>query len=391
MQRRKKCLSLGGIFLVTCVVTGLYYIYGMTYAGENHTDNTPPVSTVTQSAVEAPADPLAEDADGHAPGSTAIKTRKLTYDQLAKTQNNWLLLINSDYAMPSVLPAGLANVTDYVPALSNETLMNRDVLIMLKDFFDAAANAGYGEFYVTEGYRTYDYQKSLYDSAENKSLVALPGYSEHEAGLAADISYRGISIGGSKQGVWLMENAYRFGFVERYPESKAPITKIPYEPWHYRYTQTNTDTAGFQLMSVKSRGNRADQQIDNRASLFVVPQVGRRRNCVPDTADVVIGGFKIAVVPVGETPQIIARLAEQFLKTPRIGPRYIPNRLYANGLQYLFARGADKQQFLRRARPDDILIIILRDNGCIIGFRRVATQLTEDIIKGNADTGAQPQ
>jgi D-alanyl-D-alanine carboxypeptidase len=134
------------------------------------------------------------------------------------------------------MPAGIsAKVIDYVSTLNREALMNTEALVMLKTMFASADKHGYNEFRVTEGYRTYDYQQSLYDSAADKSFVALPGHSEHHTGLAADISYNGVNIQTSTQGAWLKDNAYQYGFILRYPQNKESITQIPYEPWHYRY------------------------------------------------------------------------------------------------------------------------------------------------------------
>ena len=167
--------------------------------------------------------------------STQTGSQILTYEQLSEMNNNQLLLINSDYKIPYDLSDGLVKVLDYVRTLNTDNLLNKDALLMLKEMFDSAADAGYNEFRVTDGYRTHECQKSLYDSIENKSLVALPGHSEHQTGLAADISYNGVNIENSKQGTWLADNSYKYGFILRYPKNKEDITKIPYEAWHYRY------------------------------------------------------------------------------------------------------------------------------------------------------------
>jgi D-alanyl-D-alanine carboxypeptidase len=159
----------------------------------------------------------------------------LAYDHLVELSNNHLLLINNDYEIPSDLPGEYVAVSDYVRTLNINLLLNNDALIMLKELFDFAAGIGYNEFRVTESYRTLEYQQTLYNTVADKSLVALPGHSEHQTGLAVDISYNGVNIGNSRQGTWLMDNAYKFGFILRYPGHKTDITKIPYEPWHYRY------------------------------------------------------------------------------------------------------------------------------------------------------------
>jgi len=106
---------------------------------------------------------------------------------------------------------------------------------MLKEMFASASGAGYTWFRANDCYRTHERQKSLYDSATNKSLVALPGHSEHQTGLAVDISYDGISIENSAQGKWLMTNSYKYGFILSNPKNKEHITGVPFEPWHYRF------------------------------------------------------------------------------------------------------------------------------------------------------------
>ena len=64
-----------------------------------------------------------------------------------------------------------------------------------------------------------------------------PGTSEHNAGLAMDICVASTSANFEQtdEFAWLMENAADYGFILRYPEDKQDITKITYEPWHWRY------------------------------------------------------------------------------------------------------------------------------------------------------------
>ena len=68
-----------------------------------------------------------------------------------------------------------------------------------------------------------------------KNWVAAPGTSEHELGLALDINSDGSLSSDSEVYGWLAENAYKYGFILRYPPGKENITGIDYEPWHYRY------------------------------------------------------------------------------------------------------------------------------------------------------------
>ncbi|WP_241519533.1 M15 family metallopeptidase [Bifidobacterium callitrichidarum] len=106
---------------------------------------------------------------------------------------------------------------------------------------------------VTAGYRTQDEQRQimsdrifLYENqgmsakdAEREAgrLVAIPGTSEHEIGLAVDLNAVGAADAEANQQVydWLAANAWQYGFILRYPDGKTDVTGNQYEPWHYRY------------------------------------------------------------------------------------------------------------------------------------------------------------
>ena len=99
------------------------------------------------------------------------------------------------------------------------------------------------------GYRSYKTQVSLYRSNVDahgleyaRMFSAQPGTSEHQSGLAIDITSPSMNyrleqvFGETDEGRWVSENAHRFGFIIRYPEGKENITGYAYEPWHLRYT-----------------------------------------------------------------------------------------------------------------------------------------------------------
>lgn len=99
-------------------------------------------------------------------------------------------------------------------------------------------------------YRTYDYQRNLYNynyntyGQEHADLYyARPGQSEHNSGLAIDVTlndmnYNEIEIGPDYP--WLMENMADYGFILRYPEDKTHLTGYGYESWHLRYVGKDT-------------------------------------------------------------------------------------------------------------------------------------------------------
>lgn len=110
---------------------------------------------------------------------------------------------------------------------------------MIFDFYDATEISN---ILIYGAYRSTEFQQSLYDAdlletgAEESTRVAKAGYSEHESGLAFDFTtFPDYDYQGQGEYAWFMENCYKYGFIVRYPESKEQITKIQYEPWHFRY------------------------------------------------------------------------------------------------------------------------------------------------------------
>lgn len=97
----------------------------------------------------------------------------------------------------------------------------------------------------TSTYRSYDYQKKLYNNyVKEKGLYyadmasARAGHSEHQTGLAvdvADITLDYDNFEQTKEFIWMKNNAHKYGFILRYPKAKFHITGFKYEPWHYRY------------------------------------------------------------------------------------------------------------------------------------------------------------
>jgi len=91
-------------------------------------------------------------------------------------------------------------------------------------------------------YRPYAKQQALYKrkhaASQAQNLVAPPGASEHQLGLAVDVTIDGAlnaAFGETAAGEWLQQHAAAFGFVLRYPKEKTAVTGISYEPWHLRY------------------------------------------------------------------------------------------------------------------------------------------------------------
>ena len=117
-------------------------------------------------------------------------------------------------------------------------------------------------FFLCSVYRTWQVQENVmqekidlhlsegHSPAEAKALaeriVAIPGTSEHQLGLALDILPAPELPDDGGLYAWLAENAHRFGFILRYPADKTHITQIDYEPWHFRYVGLEAAQAIYQ-------------------------------------------------------------------------------------------------------------------------------------------------
>ena len=158
-------------------------------------------------------------------------------------QDDWrLALVNGDYALPKDCAPTLLT-------LSNGQQVDERIYPDLQRMFDDARAAGLSPF-VRAGYRTWAEQEQIMESKVDELLrqgwpeqaareeaartAAKPGHSEHQLGLAVDINSQTDGGEGTLY-AWLAENAWRYGFILRYPQGAEDVTGIGYEPWHYRY------------------------------------------------------------------------------------------------------------------------------------------------------------
>jgi D-alanyl-D-alanine carboxypeptidase len=139
-------------------------------------------------------------------------------------------------ADPNYVPSPISDAP--VPYAFASTLRT-EAADALTTMFAAYTSETGGEMMLQSVYRSYDTQAELYRGDD--TLTARPGHSEHQTGLAADIG----DISGQcavqtcfaqmQAGQWLAANAWRFGFVLRYPDGFIEITGYEFEPWHYRF------------------------------------------------------------------------------------------------------------------------------------------------------------
>ncbi len=161
-----------------------------------------------------------------------------------------LVLVNKERLLPpSYVPRDLVvpNVPRSPETSAKNVYMRKEAAQALEQLF-TAAQAENLQLLAVSGYRSYEYQQKLYQrniktqgEEKTQAYSAPPGASEHQTGLAMDITSKAAqyqlneAFGNTAEGQWLIKHAHEFGFIIRYNASKQSITGYAYEPWHIRY------------------------------------------------------------------------------------------------------------------------------------------------------------
>lgn len=168
------------------------------------------------------------------PSKEETPSKDETSSELPKTPTiiQGILVANKNYPLPST----------YAPGENKEA---REAFNKLA----AAARLDGFELVAFSTYRSYDYQKTLYEKYVARDgqeaadrYSARPGYSEHQSGLAFDIGEKNFeqhwaspTFGDTPAGKWVAANAHNYGFILRYPIGKEKVTGYMHESWHYRF------------------------------------------------------------------------------------------------------------------------------------------------------------
>ena len=206
--------------------------------------------------------------------STEVQQKLINFDFLELDVQAVAGQIETIIELPDPLPSHPLDKADSLYVVVNKQRpldpidYNPEVILVESDYLDnsrgielapsaaeaviemaqAFQDAGVGTLKLNSGYRSFDYQSELfiakigqYGEAEALERSAKAGHSEHQTGLAVDVSEpsQGCEImqcfGNTEAGIWVAENAWRFGYVVRYELDQTSITGYTYEPWHLRY------------------------------------------------------------------------------------------------------------------------------------------------------------
>ena len=177
------------------------------------------------------------------------ETFRVPVENFEASSNIWTLVSKARAIGTEYTPSELitASVSSHPGVVAGEKQIRKTIDEPLSQLFAAAQKDGHS-LMIGSAYRSAAYQDQIFNSyvanvgyEQADRYSAHPGFSEHQTGLAVDISttsqqcYLSECFIGTADGQWLSENAYKYGFTLRYPKGKEVITGYNFEPWHYRY------------------------------------------------------------------------------------------------------------------------------------------------------------
>ena len=187
--------------------------------------------------------------------SKVVRNINIHYDQeyyttdfKTDTSKEELMLVNKYYTLTSDYePSNLVTIsTRYAWGDAGSKKIKQNVYDAFLEMWEAANSEGY-YLMVNSAYRPYKDQEEIYNNYKSKkgkkyadSIAAHPGHSEHQTGLCLDIfskkNTNQNTFNETEEAAWLKNNAYKYGFILRYPEdNNLNVTGFAYEAWHYRY------------------------------------------------------------------------------------------------------------------------------------------------------------
>ena len=208
-----------------------------------------PLAAVQQEGKEeAPVESSSQKEEEQEQSSQETKQQQLAEEFAKEKEEYYLLLANAE----NPLPQDWSIQTEEV---QNGYEMDKRAAPAMREMIQAAKEDGV-ELMLCSAYRSIEKQQQLFDRSQQAYMAqgmseeeayaktatetAIPGTSEHQTGLAADIvtpTYQMLDAGfaDTPAGQWLSEQATEYGFVLRYPQDKQEVTGIIYESWHYRF------------------------------------------------------------------------------------------------------------------------------------------------------------
>jgi D-alanyl-D-alanine carboxypeptidase len=235
VQRRRLQVA-GGLSLALVAVAAI--AIGAVTGAEGVAD--PGASGTSSSSTDVTGDAGDASTPRPEPSDSAAPAAVDTFDKAARSIDDpasvWVVVNKLRPLNPQDYEP--VDLVDVPVAHTWEPLMRQEASDAVVAMFQAATDEAGLYLASNSAFRSYSTQVDLYGAGDDPT-TAPPGASEHQTGLAIDIgAENGCTfecLETSPEGEWLRANAYRFGFLLRYPADKVDVTGYPHEAWHYRY------------------------------------------------------------------------------------------------------------------------------------------------------------
>lgn len=242
---------MNGKTIVTIALIGLLGVgtaAGIFLSDRSQQQEQPPAAVQQEGKEEAPVESSSQKEEEQEQSSQETKQQQLAEEFAKEKEEYYLLLANAENPLPQ-------DWTVQTEDVQNGYEMDKRAAPAMRDMIQAAKEDGV-ELMLCSAYRSVEKQQQLFDRSQQAYMAqgmseqeayaktatetAIPGTSEHQTGLAADIvtpTYQMLDAGfaDTPAGQWLSEHAVEYGFVLRYPQDKQEVTGIIYESWHYRF------------------------------------------------------------------------------------------------------------------------------------------------------------
>lgn len=175
-------------------------------------------------------------------------------------------IVDKENSLEPTYKPELASLLDHgIPAVGEHIKVSVEIIEPLSKLFSAAREAGVTDMFVGSGFRSYEQQKSIYEDAADKRWVMPPGSSQHQTGLAVDVTTRSIGFAiDSRAGFeqteayrFLRNRAHEFGFVQTY-DKEVNKDGVPKESWHFYYVGEELAKAYYKLKQLGWEGDIMD-------------------------------------------------------------------------------------------------------------------------------------
>lgn len=240
VRRRRAVVLVGGLLVVAFLITIL--VHGVTGSGATIASPTPTPSAVPPTAPTEPPRPSPTASPSPAPAPTFDPAVRSIDDP----DSIWVVVDKLRPLSPTDYTPG--DLVDVPVAFANPPQLRQEASDAVVSLFAAFTSETGLALQSQSAYRSFEAQTRVYDGdivtlgqAGADLSTARPGTSEHQTGLTIDISALpsqcslSACFGDTPHGQWLAANAWRFGFLLRYPADKVDVTGYEFEPWHFRY------------------------------------------------------------------------------------------------------------------------------------------------------------